>query len=234
MKITFVVPSYNSVTWLPHAASSVLQQTYRDIELVIVDDGSTDRTQEYTNWLRKQDKRVHVIHNGKNRGRSESRNIGNRAATGDIICVLDADDLATPNRAELVARKFSKSDASYIYGSTTGIDILGRPMNVVQADVFDFERAKKTLKNHIVHSSVAYTKKFSEQFPYRGGELDKLGCDDWAQQTEAAYAGVKFDFIPQRLCCYRMAASGITATRDESLIEPAKRVFLAGLIGVAA
>ncbi len=229
MRVSFVVPSYQSATWLPHACSSVLQQTHKDIELVVVDDGSTDRTQEYTNWVRKQDDRVHVIHNGKNLGRSASRNIGNRAASGDIICVLDADDLATPNRAELMARKFKVSDAEYIYGSTTGIDVLGKPVSLIQADVFNRERADATLKNHIVHSSVAYTKSFAERFPYRNGELEKLGCDDWAQQTEAVYAGVKFDFVPQRVCCYRLAATGISATRDESLVEPAKRGFLAGL-----
>ncbi len=234
MKISFIVPSYNSVTWLPHAASSVLQQTHRDIELVIVDDGSTDRTQEYTNWLRKSDERVQVIHNGKNMGRSESRNIGNRAASGELICVLDADDLATPNRAELTNRKFSKSKLDYAYGAATVIDALGRPSSILGADVLDkdrcFDEAKNPLlHNRIVHSTVAYTKEFSARFPYRGGELAKLGLDDWAQQAEAMSANAEFDFIPQRLACYRQLDSQVTKTRDQDAVMAAKRGFLAGL-----
>jgi len=234
LKISFCIPSFNSVTWLPHACSSVLQQTHKDIELVVVDDGSTDRTQEYTNWLRKSDERVQVVHNGKNLGRSESRNIGNRAASGDVICVLDADDLTTPNRAELTARKFAKGGAEYVYGSATVIDVLGRPSHILQADVLDkakcFDEAKNPrLENRIVHSTVAYTKDFANRFKYRDGELAKLGLDDWAMQAEAIAAGVKFDFIPQRLACYRQLDSQVTKTRDQNAVMAAKRGFLAGL-----
>lgn len=228
MKISFVIPSFNSCTWLPHAVTSCLQQTYKDIEVVIVDDGSTDRTGEYLAFIEKNPL-VKVVKLPKNMGRSEARNAGNRAASGDVICVLDADDLSTPNRAELVARKFKQRNVDYVYGSATVIDILGRPQSLVTADVFDIARAEQTLKNHIVHSTVAYTKEFAARFPYRSGSIEKLGIDDWTQQTEAIASGAKFDFIPQRLACYRITQSGISAKRDEKLVEEAKRGFLSGL-----
>lgn len=234
MKVSFVIPSYNAATWLPHAVSSALQQSYKNIEVVIVNDYSTDRTQEYLDWIHKNDKRVTSCNPGINVGRSEARNLGNGASTGDIICVLDADDLATPNRAELTVRKFKSSEADYVYGSATLINAIGQPLSVISADMIDRDRCLSEGKNHhlqnrIVHSTVAYRKEFAKQFQYRGGDIAKLGIDDWAQQIEAMAAGVKFDFIPQRLACYRQLDSQITKHRDGESVLAAKRVFLAGL-----
>lgn len=233
MKLSFVIPTHNAATWLPHATSSVLQQTYKDIEIVIVDDGSTDRTVEYLDFI-KRDERVKVIRTGKNIGRSAARNLGNSEASGEIICVLDADDIATPNRAELTVKKFKTGKVDFVYGSATVIDALGRPLHILGADTIDMSRVMDEsknphLQNRIVHSTVAYTKKLAEQIKYRDGEISKLGIDDWASQIEAMTQGYQFDFIPHRLACYRQLSSQITRTRDEEAVMKAKREFLASL-----
>ncbi len=225
MKISFVIPSHNCVTFLPHAVTSALEQSHNDIEVIVIDDASTDRTREYLAWLQK-DKRVKVLVNAQNLGRSKSRNKGNLAAQGEIICVLDADDLATPNRAEIMARKFKDAAPDYVYGSATVIDLLGHPINTIGADVFDKDQALKTLLNRIVHSSAAYTKEFAQLYPYRDGDIAKLGIDDWAQQIEARLAGARFDYVPQRLCAYRILQSAISKTRDEKAVIAAKEAFL--------
>ncbi len=232
MKISFVIPSHNACTWLPHAVSSCLQQTHKDIEVIIVDDGSTDRTHEYLDFIGK-DERVKVIKNITNCGRSYSRNIGNREASGDIICVLDADDISTPNRAELTAKKFKTKQIDFLYGAATVMDVLGRPIYVQGADVISpdvLDEAKNPqLHNRIVHSTVAYTKQFAERYKYRDGDISKLGIDDWCQQVEAISAGASFDFVSQRLACYRQLASQTIRTRDESMVMAAKKGFLSGL-----
>lgn len=228
MKLSFVIPTYQSVTWLPHAVTSCLEQTHKDIEVVVVDDCSTDRTREYLSWLKK-DSRVNVITNPINMGRSFSRNMGNKAAQGDIILVLDADDISTPNRAEVIARKFANSKPDYVYGAATVIDAVGRPLQIAQPDVFDKEKALKTLENRIVHSTAAYTRDFAAKFPYRGDEIAKLGVDDWAQQIEAKLSGAVFDFVPQKLCCYRILDSQITKKRDPEAVKKTKQAFLESL-----
>jgi glycosyltransferase involved in cell wall biosynthesis len=233
VKISFVIPSYNSVTWLPHAVASCLEQTYPNIEVVVVNDGSTDRTAEYLEWL-KHNSKVKIITNTKNLGRSLSRNLGNMEASGDVICVLDADDIATPNRAELAAKKMRDGRFDYVYGGATIIDSIGRPLYEIGADVFDKDLSLKRLQNRIVHSAAAYTKEFADKFPYRDGEIAKLGIDDWAQQIEARLAGARFDFISQRLCCYRELTSQITKTRDEAAVKSCKEKFLASLLAVSA
>jgi glycosyltransferase involved in cell wall biosynthesis len=231
-RVSFVIPTFNAVTWLPHAVGSCLQQTHPDIEVVVVDDGSTDRTHEYLKWLEK-DKRVHIIRQ-KNAGRSAARNAGNARATGEIICVLDADDIATPNRAELTVRKFANSKADLIHGAATVIDAIGNPHKILAPDVFDLEKAIEKGVNHIVHSTVAYRKSFAEKYPYRGGEIADLGLDDWAQQMEAAFDGAVIDYIPHRLACHRILETQITKTRDKDEVVRVKRAFIDAHRAVAA
>lgn len=228
MKISFVIPSYNAVTWLPHAVTSCLEQTHKNIEVIIVDDGSTDKTGEYLDWVKNKDKRINVVRPFKRLGRSAARNLGNSLAQGDVICVLDADDISTPNRADLVIKKFNEG-ADYVYGNATMIDVLGRPIKIIAADVFDKEKALERMQNGIVHSTAAYTNDFAKRFPYREGEISDLGIDDWAQQIEAKISGAKFDFTNKLLACYRILNSQITKQRSEKLVKEAKERFLAGL-----
>lgn len=234
MKLSFVIPTHNCATWLPHAVSSCLKQTYKDIEVVVMDDGSTDRTQEYLTWLAKSEPRAKVLKTEVNVGRSSARNMGNQKAQGDIICVLDADDLATPNRAEITVNKFKSGKIDYLYGAATVIDCVGVPMYEIRPDVFNKDKAlNPPFENKIVHSTAAYTRDFAHKYPYLGGDMAKLGIDDWSQQIRARIDGARFDFVPQRLCAYRILQSSISKTRDKEAVAKAKKEYLASLLAVA-
>ena len=225
MRVSFVLPSFNSATWLAQAVQSCLEQTHKDIEVVVVDDGSTDSTKDYLAWQKNADTRVFVLTNKGNRGRSYSRNLGNEAATGGAICVLDADDLALQNRAKIVSEKFEKG-AQFLYGSAVQIDPCGRTAGEIRADVFNKDKAMESGVNRIVHSTVAYTPEFAKRFPYRDGEAAKLGLDDWAQQIEAACAGVKLDFVPNILSAYRILSGSVSHTRKDDEVKAFKVAFL--------
>ena len=225
---SFVIPSYNSAAWLAHAVQSAQEQTHKDIEIVIVNDASTDSTPKYLSWLVNQgDKRIKVHNNVKNLGRSESRNLGNSIATGDFIFVLDADDISAPNRVALTIKKFNESGIGFIYGSSTLMDAVGRGISDVRADVFNLKRALETQQNRIVHSSVAYTRDFAKKYRYEGGDIAKLGIDDWHQQITAALDGQKFDYVPQTICAHRVHSAAITSTRDEVVVRKLKEKILA-------
>lgn len=227
MKLSFVIPSFNSVEWLPHAVESCFNQTYKDIEVVIVDDGSTDSTRKYLNWLKEtHPEGLKIAHSEYNRGRCAARNAGNAEASGDIIAVLDADDYCHPQRATKTVEKI-KSGVDYVYGSAEMIDVFSRTMGTIQADVFNLEKASETLENRIVHSTVAYTKEIASRFPYDAHpETSALGIDDWEHEIRIAKAGVKMDFIPSVLCGYRVLSNSITATRDpHKVIEAKKRIL---------
>lgn len=228
MKVSFVIPSRDCVTWLPHAVTSCLEQTHKDVEVVIVDDGSRDLTGQYLASLRGE-ARVRVLMSEDSLGRSGARNWGNRVAQGEVLCVLDADDIAVSKRAELMARKLG-GYAQFAYGSAIAIDPVGVGLHEIRAEPFNRARAHETLLNHIVHSTVAYTREFAERFPYpEAGDLCRLGLDDWAQQTAAAHAGVGLECVPGILANYRLRERGTVATRDEAAVEAAKRAFLATL-----
>jgi glycosyltransferase involved in cell wall biosynthesis len=227
-KISFVIPSFNCAAWLPHAVKSCQEQTYENIEIVIIDDCSTDSTEQYINWLLKQgDKRIVYHRNGTNLGRSESRNIGNKLATGDIICVLDADDLNVATRAEWTLKKMKNSQV--IYGSAVVMDALGNALNEIHAEPIDFATCVKRKLNGIVHSTMAYTKEIALKYPYEGGKIADLGIDDYTMQIRMLADGVKFDFIPDIISAYRILETGISKTRDEKEVTKVKEEILEGL-----
>lgn len=90
--ISVVVPVYKAEAYLRDCIRSILRQSYSDYELILVDDGSPDRSGEICDRFAKQDKRVTVIHQ-ENGGVSKARNVGIDAARGEWICFIDADDL---------------------------------------------------------------------------------------------------------------------------------------------
>ena len=94
--ISIIIPVYNSEHILETCVKSILQQEYRNIEVILVDDGSIDRSPGICDELAKQDHRIKVIHKD-NGGISSARNQGLDIATGEWITFCDNDDLVSPN-----------------------------------------------------------------------------------------------------------------------------------------
>ncbi len=92
MKISVIIPVYNVATYLQACVQSVLGQSYQDIEIILVDDGSTDESGMLCDSFSIQDERVRVIHQN-NYGLSSARNTGLRNATGEYVAFLDGDDV---------------------------------------------------------------------------------------------------------------------------------------------
>lgn len=96
--VSVIVPAYNSAATLPRAVQSALTQTLRDIELIIVNDGSRDRTEAVAGDMARTDPRVRVLSLPQNRGKPAAMNAGIAEARGDWVAVLDADDWYAPDR----------------------------------------------------------------------------------------------------------------------------------------
>jgi glycosyltransferase involved in cell wall biosynthesis len=110
-KISVVIPTYNCAAFLPTAIESVLAQTYRDFEILVVDDGSTDSTSEI---IAPYLDRVHFICQ-ENRGLPGARNAGIRASHGEFIALLDADDAWLPEKLELQLPRFADPDVLIVF-----------------------------------------------------------------------------------------------------------------------
>ena len=91
MKVSFIIPIYKVEAYLNQCVDSILAQTYRDIEVILVDDGSPDRCPEMCDTYAEQDSRVRVVHK-VNGGLSDARNGGLKVATGEYVVFVDSDD----------------------------------------------------------------------------------------------------------------------------------------------
>jgi glycosyltransferase involved in cell wall biosynthesis len=96
--VSVVMPTYNRAHLLPPVVESILSQDFRDLELVIVDDGSTDNTAEIVQEIQAQDPRVRYVRLPQNRGVGFARDAGLRYAQGQYIALADSDDLWLPGR----------------------------------------------------------------------------------------------------------------------------------------
>ena len=108
--VSVVIPTYNAGLLLSDCIKSLLEQTHKSLELVVVDDGSTDGSIDLIRSLANESrlKIVQVDHSG---GPARPRNVGVRKATGDIIMFFDSDDLAKPNKVEETIRAFQSAGA---------------------------------------------------------------------------------------------------------------------------
>ena len=97
-KISVIIPTYNRENLIGKAITSALNQTYKNLEVLIIDDGSTDNTKEIIDKF--SDKRVKYIKLKENLGGSNARNIGIKMATGKFISFQDSDDIFYPNKLE--------------------------------------------------------------------------------------------------------------------------------------
>ncbi|MDL0131942.1 glycosyltransferase family 2 protein [Halobacterium salinarum] len=121
---TIVIPTYNREATISRAIDSVLEQTVDDYEIVIVDDGSEDSTQEEIEEY--NDNRIRYIEHEENRGQNVARNTGLRAAKGTYISYLDSDDVLLPQHLEKVVTKLGELSNEYA-GVVTGYeDVIGR------------------------------------------------------------------------------------------------------------
>lgn len=205
MKISFAMPVYNKEPYLADAIESVLRQTYKDIELVIVDDKSTDGTRyvgEY--YANKYPKKVRYYHNNDNLGVASCRNLAWNLAEGEIICVQDADDLSINSRAKIMNDYFTAHPtAQVVYGSCGVTDVFNRKMRNLEAQDFSIFRIKTN--NFISHPTVAYRKNIT--MSYRDG---LRYIDDWYFYLDCIKKGIKIEKITPILGIYRIIPDGLT------------------------
>lgn len=112
-KLSVIVPVYNTSKYLDRCISSILSQSFQNIELILVDDGSTDGSGALCDEWKKQDLRVRVIHQA-NSGVSAARNAGIRAAEGEYLAFVDSDDAVGAEWLETVMQKIGNKKCDII------------------------------------------------------------------------------------------------------------------------
>ena len=111
--VSVVIPVYNVLPYLGECIESVIKQTYHNLEIINIDDGSTDGSQEICEKYQIQDKRIGVVHQ-TNQGLSAARNTGLDYMHGDIVAFIDSDDAFLPNAIDEMVRAMNETGADIV------------------------------------------------------------------------------------------------------------------------
>ncbi len=203
-RLAVVIPCYNYGEFLEEAVSSVTSLKRGDVELVIVDDGSTDK-HTHKEIERLMAGGLHVVRQ-ENRGLAAARNVGIRATTADYILPLDADNKIRPSyieRAIAILDANPKvgvvySDAEY-FGSKTGRWKMGE---------FELERL---LEWNYIDACSAFRRKVWEEHGGYDGSMPKMGLEDWDMWLGAVSRGWEFAYLPEMLFDYRVSPGSMIA-----------------------
>lgn len=125
--VSVVIPVYNVSKYLHRCLDSMVNQTYRNLEIILVDDGSTDSSPAICEQWAQQDSRVCVIHK-KNAGLGMARNTGLEHATGKYICFFDSDDYIDPKTIEVAVQTARRERADIVTFGMTFVDRDGGPV----------------------------------------------------------------------------------------------------------
>jgi len=217
--ISVIIPTYNRAKIVREAVESVLPQTYRNFEIIVVDDGSTDDTYEVLeNYIR--EKKI-VYHYQKNSGVACARNQGIKLSQGDYIAFLDSDDLWVPNKLERQMKLFEKNvDSGVVYSwafsrAANGNIKISRP----SYKGYLFERL--LLGNLIPNVTVVFKKRIVEKIGFFDERLKRSeDWDFWLRASEHFH----FDFVPEILVEVR--SFGDTITKKAELLDQTFLVVL--------
>lgn len=208
--ISVVMPAFNAKKFISEALQSMLEQTYDNFELIVIDDGSTDGTKNIIDRFSINDARIHVT-SRENRGLVASLNEGIKKAKGALIARMDADDVATVNRLESQVQFLRQHPSvSIVGGQATVIDETGA--------------AKGELKKPVRPESIEHYLRFGcpiihptylahrQVFDELGGYRDIKAAEDIDFLVRAFHAGHRFGNLASTILKYRVHSDGMSAS----------------------
>jgi glycosyltransferase involved in cell wall biosynthesis len=221
-KVSVIIPVYNVEQYVAQTLESVLAQTYTNLEIIIVDDETPDRSIDICR--RYADPRIQIIQQ-KNRGLAGARNTGIRHATGDYIALLDSDDLWLPNKIQRQVEHLESSPhVGVSFCRSAFIDDLGKPLGTYQMPrLKDITAPYLMCRNPIGNGSAPMIRR--EVFDAiahisdRYGTTEKFYFDDSFRQSEdiecwiriVIQTGWKIEGISEAMTLYRVNTGGLSA-----------------------
>ncbi len=218
-RVSVIVPARNEEKFLADAVGSVLRQTWKDLEIIVVNDGSEDRTAELADGFARKDARVRVIHRKVGGGLSSARNAGIAAAAGELICFLDADDVLLPEKLERQVAFLDQFPCC---------DLVFSDWYVGDSTLTPLYLWRCQPPNLPMHEVLVYGTWFAPMTPLmrarlveRTGPFDESlrGAEDWDYWIRASGCGT-LSYLPGPVAVYRLHARQMH--RDWALMRNAR------------
>ncbi len=213
--VSIIIPAYNQAHYLGAAIASALGQSYGDVEVIVVDDGSTDNTREVVEQI--GDPRLRYVYQ-ENQGLSAARNTGIRHACGTYLSYLDSDDLFLPEKvALLLAVMEERPEVGLVAGQAMPVDEAGSPAGALFDRPLPDDARELLLHNPLHVGSVLVRRSWQEKAGFFDESLRSY--EDWDMWLRLARLGCPMASVARPVSLYRFHAAQMT--RDGSQMTTA-------------
>ena len=224
--VSVLIPCYNVERYVEESIKSILKQTYRNLEIIAINDCSTDRTGELLQAMAAKDSRVSVFTNEKNLKLIQTLNKGISLCKGDYIARMDADDISLPTRIEKEVA-FLEKHTDHDIVSTQFYAFRSENPNkkdLNHSPTHDRElRGYMLFRSGICHPAVMIRKRVFSELGLKF-EPEYLHVEDYALWSEAMYK-TKLGNLSEPLLLYRVHKQQVSSLHEELQTENKKKVF---------
>lgn len=219
--ISVVVPAYNVEEYIEECLKSILDQAGINLEIIIVNDGSTDRTGAIIDLFAKQDARIHVVHQ-ENRGPGEARNVGVRMAIGEYLSFVDPDDYLLPAAYETMLKSITGNDADFVTANVIRIKNEKFFPSSLHNRVMTSDQENLTIREYpkFIWDTVVWNKLYRMDF-YRTkvGEFEDMLYEDMLPMCKAHVAATKVNVLSQPVYVWRARDDNSSITQDRLSVD---------------
>jgi len=223
--ISVVMSVYNAQKYLDEAIQSILSQTYKDFEFIIINDGSTDKSLEIIEKYQTQDERI-VLISRKNKGLVASLNEGIEKARGKYIARMDADDISLPQRFEKQIELMESENIDICGGNYLSINSDGSLFRLnLTPQSHDLCTLSLVSKVPFAHPTVMIGKKFLDKYALKYGQSNFQKAEDldlWIRMHEK---GAKFGNISELIFKYRIIENSLSKLNDKKIRQETKNML---------
>lgn len=220
-EVSVIIPTYNHAAYITEAIDSVLAQAYQDLEIIVIDDGSNDSTQDILAPYIKEKKIRYYFQN--NKGLSAARNTGLKLATGIFVKFLDSDDFLFPLQIEKHIEQISRINDKLLL-TMTNFSMLSPSGRMVDVNVpmvsKESQLAHFILSNRGAIHSYLFPKTLLEE---AGGFDEELkACEDFDLKLRLLMMGAHVEKIDYIGCCYRLINTSMSNDTRHMFLQKSK------------
>ena len=214
MKVSVIIPTYNTANLVGLAIESVYNSTYKNFEIIVVDDGSTDNTREVIETLKSKFVFIYIYQ--KNKGLAGARNTGIEKASGDFLVFLDSDDLVLPEKFEKQIAEFKLRKGTDVVYSYSDCFVEGDSNNRfnINLPIYEGNILENLLFGNFIHVNCAMA---------RTSKVKEVGCfnttyrelEDWDLWLRMSLNGSEFYCVKEVLSLVMVRKGSMTNNQDK-------------------